>query len=374
MDRRAWLRRAGTAAAAGLAVPYVGFGSAAPWSTTLRAASTRQGPVRLNLNENPYGPSPAAREAIITAMHEVPRYPGEALADLVRLIAEREDVPEDHVLVGAGSTEVLNLAGIAFGLEGGEMVAAEPTFTGLMRYAETVGASIQWVPLDETMRHDLDAMERCVTTATRLVYVCNPNNPTGTIVPTGRLRDFCETVSGKTTVFVDEAYLELVEGGVEHSAVDLVRAGHNVIVARTFSKVHGLAGLRVGYGIAQPDLIRAMRRYQMAGTSIPGARAAAASIRDDAFIAFSIDRISAAKAFTYSHMERLGYGFVPSFANFVFFDTGRPAPEFIAEMRARQVIVGRPFAPYDTWCRVSMGLASDMDVFVQALEEVTDRG
>jgi histidinol-phosphate aminotransferase len=203
-----------------------------------------------------------------------------------------------------------------------------------------------------------------------LVFVCNPNNPTGTLVAGDRLRRFCEEVSRRAVVFVDEAYYELVEDAHRDSMVDLVRAGHNVIVARTFSKIYGMAGLRIGYGIARPDIIARLRPYSMGFPNILGLRAAMASLEDEAFLTMSRQKMAEARAFTYDLLDDLGRDYVSSQASFVFFHTGRPIKSFQAAMAERGVLVGRPFPPFMDWCRVSMSTMDDMQDFATALRDV----
>ena len=365
MNRRNWFRRAGTAAA-GIALAPHALHAAPPWTSALRADA----PIRLSSNENPYGPSKAAREAMIAHFDEGCRYPYAAMEDLQKLLAEQEGVSPEHIVVGAGSSEILSMAGLAYGLEGGEIVAASPTYLRLMHYAEQVGAYVHWVPLDDDLRHDLEAMDRRTTSAVNLVFVCNPNNPTGTIVEAEKLRAFCQEISKRAVVFLDQAYVELMDDGGE-SMIDLVLEGHNVILSRTFSKIHGLAGLRVGYGIARPDIAKRLEQYRMSSTNILGLRAAAASYQDEAFQDFSRKKVAEGRQYVYSLLDELGYRYVPSQGNFVFFHTGQPIEQFQATMEQRGILVGRPFPPYLDWCRLSMGKLEDLETFGTALREMT---
>lgn len=381
MSRRQWLQRSG-AAAAGLALAGAAPSSAAvaaPPASTVRPpfhprdvqlARDPDTAIRLSSNENPLGPSEAARAAMATSYDEACRYPYRAYPDLINAIAEREGVSPDHVIIGAGSTEVLCMAGAAYGLDGGEVVAADPSYKGLTRYAETMGAYVHRVPLDDTMTHDLDRMDRRTTGAVKLVFVCNPNNPTGTIVPADRLRRFCEAVSHRAVVFVDEAYYELMDDAHRASMVDVVRDGHNVIVARTFSKIYGMAGLRVGYGLARPDIVERLRPYSMGSPNVLGLRAAVASLGDAAFRTMSRQKMAEARTFTYDLLDDLGLDYAPSQASFVFFRTGRPIDAVRAAMAERGVMVGRPFPPFTDWCRVSMSTMDDMQAFATALRDV----
>ena len=376
MDRRQWLRTTSLAAGAGLAlgrtafaaVPPGGSAEAPPDAPTPRPLAT---PIKLDQNENPYGISPKARAAITASFDESPRYRSSAYAELAKLVAEQAGVPADHVLVASGSGEVLCLAGMAYGLAGGEIVAASPTYHQLTGYAQTVGAYIHRVPVDAGMQHELEAMERRITHAVRLVFVCNPNNPTGTVLPADRLRAFCEGVSRRAVVFVDEAYHEYVDDPAYASMVSLVRAGHNVIVSRTASKIHGMAGLRIGFAIARPDLIARLQQYGMGFPNVLAARAAIASYRDPEHQAFSRAKNREARSYLYALFDELGRRYTASQGNFVFFHTGRPIQEFQAAMQAKGVLVGRPFPPFLEWCRVSTGTMDEMKRFGAALRDVT---
>jgi len=243
------------------------------------------GTVRLGSNENPYGPSPMARKAIQERITLGNRYVYEESGELKALIAAREGVTPEHVMLGCGSSEILCLAGMGIGLEGGAVLSAYPVFRLLMEYATKFNARWDKVNLDDNLVHDLEKLAAAVKADTKLVFVVNPNNPSGTLVDPQKLKNFCIEVSKRTTVFADEAYIEFLEPAQQHSMVELVKAGHNVIVSRTFSKVFGLAGSRVGYAIAHPDLIKKMTKYQMWGTMNQFAVAAAkASLADEDFI------------------------------------------------------------------------------------------
>ena len=369
LSRRQWLARTGAATTALLTVPRAL--QAAPADSLPAVSIEPPVPVRLSANENPLGPSPSARRAMTEAFDAACRYPhGDMLSALVSLIADRERVPRDHILLGCGSGEILAMAGMAYGTPGGDVVAADPTYQGLVRYAEDGGAYIHRVPLDGEMVHDLEAMERRVTSSTSLVYVCNPNNPTGTIVPPASHRDFCLSVAPRSLVFVDEAYIDLLDDPDRHTMTDLVRDGHNVLIARTFSKIHGLAGLRIGYALARPDILDRIRPFGMGGTSVLGLHAATASLQDTAFQRTSRQHIAEGRQALYTLFEEVGYTYTPSSTNFVFFQTGMPIRDFRQRMAQRHVQVARPFPPYEDWCRVSIGTRTDMEAFAVALRAV----
>jgi len=226
------------------------------------------GPVKLSSNENPYGPSEKVRAAIANSFDSACRYPFAVLGDLVRMIAEKEGVTKDHIVVTGGSGEGLCTAGLVYGTTGGEIIAADPTFQQILRYAEVQGAYVHRVPVDAAMNHDLDAMAKRITNKTRLIYICNPNNPTGTIIEKNKLRDFCSSVSEKAVVFSDEAYYDFITEPDYPSMVELVKNGNNVIVSKTFSKVFGMAGLRIGYLVTRPDIASRLKSSVMARTNI----------------------------------------------------------------------------------------------------------
>lgn len=371
LTRRQWLLQTG-AAAAGLALGR----SSAPADFVSLSCPLVDGEVRarLNSNENPYGPSERARRAMIEAFDEGCRYPWRQYNALEELIARKEGVSPEHVVLGAGSHEILRLAGTAYGLQGGEALIPHPTFEGMENYAASVGAYVHRVPLTENFELDLEAMDRRITQAVRLVFVCNPNNPTGTIVAGDRLREFCQTVARRAVVLVDEAYHDYVEAPEYSSMIDLVRHGHNVIVSRTFSKIHGLAGLRVGYGLARPDIAARLRQFRTAhSVNILGLRAAMASYQDIEFQAFSRRKNAEARSYLYRVLDEMGYRYLPSHTNFVFFRLGPAAATVREALPKRGVLVGRPFPPYLDWCRVSLGTMDEMKMFAAALREVTSQ-
>ena len=370
LSRRNWFGRAGVSAAALFFTPQL-LQDIAAADRSHESLPTNNGLVRLSSNENPYGPSPKTREAINAAYDEVCRYPyAGSWGELTELIAQREGVSVDHVAIGTGSSEILAMTGMAYGMDSGEIIAANPTYQGLLRYAERVGGYVHRVPLDEYMVHDLEAMERRMTQAAKVVFVCNPNNPTGTIVDPETLRDFCESVSRRALVFMDEAYIELLDEPSKHTMVDLVKKDYNVIVSRTFSKIHGLAGLRVGYAIARPDIIKRIQQYRMSSPNVLGLRAAIASYQDDEFQQFSRLKMAEGRQLIYKQLEGAGFKYIPSYASFVFFHTGTPIEEFQEDMKSRGVLVGRPFPPFLDWCRVSIGNDDDLKQFSTAFQDL----
>ncbi len=327
-------------------------------------------PAQLNFNENPFGPSAKVRQAMTEAFELGCRYPSTYSKELHQMIADKEGVTTDHIVVVGGSTEGLKVTGLTYANNGGEIIAAQPTFLAMMSYAKQWGASINWVPLDESKTHDVAEMERRITTKTKLIFLCNPNNPTSTLLSKERLVDFCSSASKKTMVFSDEAYYDFIEEKDYPSMVSLVKQDENVIVSRTFSKVYGLAGLRIGYLIAKPEIASKIRENRVAYTNVIAIKAATAAMKDDEFYSFSLSKVREGKELMYSAMNDLGLEYIRSNTNFIFFKTGRDIKTFQKQMLEQGVKVGRPFPPFNDWCRISMGTIEEVQLFNQGLKKV----
>jgi histidinol-phosphate aminotransferase len=336
-----------------------------------REGATGSGnPIILCWNENPYGPSPAARAAASEAIAASCRYPDDELEPLVQALATREGVSTDSIVTGTGSGELLRALGMLAARNGGEIVAAQPTYLELPRYAEGCGAKIRFVPVDSRLRHDLPAMRAAVSARTRAVYLCNPNNPTGTTLPAADIRAFVATLPESVTTIVDEAYMDFAVGTEVGSVADLTRGERRVVVLRTFSKIHGMAGIRCGYAIARKDVAKELSDARMTTPNVFAVRAAHASLGDQAFLTDCRRRILASRVRITTELTRLKLPYAEPQGNFVFFDTGMPLKRFTDLMRARNILVGRRFAPYDNWCRITIGTEPEIDAFLKALPEV----
>ncbi|HVW67712.1 MAG TPA: histidinol-phosphate transaminase [Steroidobacteraceae bacterium] len=331
-------------------------------------------PLILCWNENPYGPSPKARAVIAATISESCRYPDEDIRELTTLLARENGIPADHLVLGTGSGELLRAMGALCARDRGEIVAAQPTYTELTEYAHRAGATLKFVPVDKDLRHDLDAMRAAVSERTRVVYLCNPNNPTGTALPSEAIDAFVAAMPQHVTVVIDEAYMDFVDLPGVRSALPLVTQGRRVVVLRTFSKIHGMAGIRVGYGIAGPDLITELTGIVMTSPNIFAMRAARASLLDPDFRAQCFKKIRASRTRITTELARLGRRYAVPQGNFVFFDTGMPLEAFSDSMKARNILVGRLFPPYDTWCRITIGTEPEVATFLQALNEVLKSG
>lgn len=366
LNRRALL----SASALLLARPHAAVGQVAELSI-VPATDARPEPLVLCWNENPYGPSPAAREAMSAAIPVACRYPGSEIGLLLDALSKKEGVSADHLALGAGSGEILTSLGAMIARQGGGIVAAQPTFAELPEYAQRAGASITWVPVDAQKRHDLKAMRAAVGPATRAVYVCNPNNPTGTAEPRAALREFILSLPPEVTCIVDEAYLDFADDPAVGSVADMVNNSRRLVVLRTFSKIHGMAGARCGYGITRPDIVHDIAAVRMSSPNIFAMRAARASLGDAQFLADTRRRIIASRQRICAELDAMGMAYAKPQGNFVFFDTRMPVTDFIKAMLARNIRVGRPFPPLDTWCRVTVGREPEVNAFLSALRAVS---
>ena len=330
-------------------------------------------PIKLSSNENPYGPSKKVRDAITEAFDEVCRYPYSEpynrISQLEKKIAKREGVDPGMVLVTGGSNEGLRATGRLFGIEKKEIIACKPTYLALMTYAEEFDCKINWVPLDKELKYDLNEIKNRVSDKTSMIFVCNPNNPTGTMLDSKVLENFCLNISKKTCVFVDEAYYDYSINNGYPTMTKLVKKGHNIIVSRTFSKVYGLAGLRIGYLISNEERINQLKKCTMAGTNILASHAAINAYDDNEFFNYSLNKNKEGLNFLYSLFDELDLEYKKSYTNFVFFKSGHHIDKVQDFMKKKNILVGRPFPPYYNWCRISTGKIEDLEKFSTALKE-----
>ncbi len=330
---------------------------------------------RLSANENPYGPSPKAVKVISEAAPDGFLYAMEYTKKFKKMVADFEGVSEDYVLLGAGSGELLMAAALwaAYRPNAGRtIVAPDPTFDALPRSAVKHGLTMDKVPLVAADGYDinLNKLNERITAQTGMVYLCNPNNPTAITVDPGKLRQFIGAVAAKTPVFVDEAYIDYTPDPMGYTMVDQVKKGANVIVTKTFSKVHGFAGLRIGYMIAKPELIEQISKFVTGGggISMTSVRAALASMPDRDFVKFSLGKTQESKDFLYKELKPLGYEPLPSGANFVMFPIRMKGEDFVGKMAEQGVGVRQWKFDGQYWCRVSLGKLEEMKYFTDALK------
>ena len=335
------------------------------------ASAPAGGPVRLDANENPYGPSEGARRAIARSAAEGHRYPDALAEEMRRSIAAHHGVGPDQVALGCGSSQILQMADAAFLGPGRKVVAAEPTFEAVLAYAAVLHAEPVKVPETPDFRHDLDRMAAACDGATGLVYVCNPNNPTGTIVSGDALAAFVSRVPPSTMVLVDEAYHHLVEDRSYRSAIELLARSPNVIVARTFSKIYGMAGMRLGYAVSSPATIRSLERCaSWDNVNAAVLSAAMASLADADLVPGRRKQLNDTRRWLCAELDRDRRRYIPSHANFVMIDVGGDVAPVIRSFRERNVHVGRKFPSMPNWLRISIGTPEEMNVFVAGLRAI----
>ena len=367
ISRRNLIQNIGAAAAAA-ALPAWG-----EWSEI--EASERRGPgvrageaaslIRLNRNESPYGPGERTRAAIREAILEPNRYPAGELDALTNAIAGLHGVKPEQITLGCGSSDLLRVAADAFLGPGKSLVQVTPTFEVIARDAQANGAEVRSVPLAKDYLHDLDGMLRRIDGSTSLVYVCNPNNPTGTLTPQRALEEFVGKIPSGTHVLMDEAYHDYVAHGSDYKSW-VSRAGNDdrLIVLRTFSKVYGLAGLRIGYSVASAATAKrlAAHRLQFA-VSLVGARAAKAAAEDAAHVKEIAHRNAEDRREFFRQAERRKVASIASQTNFALLRTERPGREVGAQLRESGVLISAGYPSLDNYIRVSFGLPEEMRSF-----------
>ena len=332
------------------------------------------GIAKLNANENPYGPSKAALAAMAAASAQGAYYVGESVTRLKQMIAERNRVDPSWVSLSAGSSGVLTYLAVAASKRG-RILAPDLYWDTTVRKAVAQGAEYVQLPKTPDLSIDLEAMAAALDDTIALVQITNPNNPTGLVLPADALRAFCRKASAHTLVLVDEAYNELTDDPERNSMIDLVREGRNVAIARTFSKIYGLAGLRVGYLIAPPAITEEANRFGLGDYAMnqAGVAAAIASYADETFVAYSKAKIVEGREMVLAAVKRLGLSALPSGANFVFVNLGGlDAERFRMAMEARGVLVRGVYRDYTSWSRVSMGRIEDLERYVSALPAVLE--
>jgi len=361
-SRRAFLQILGMGAAAGIALESPAASAMEPQHSGGEAST-----IRLDNNENAYGPSEKVVEAIRRAISESKRYPDPYYAELIAHIARLHHVGEEQVVLGAGSTEILRVASCTFLGKDKPLVQAVPTYPAIESYARATGAGVITDPLNDRFQHDLDAMLAHANGA-GLVYICNPNSPTATLTPRSDLESFISRLPESCYVLIDEAYHEyVVKSSVYASFLDHPSNNGRVIVSRTFSHAYGLAGLRVGYGIASAGVARRMRAFiTQESVNVIAARAAIAALDDTAGLDESVKRNADARQEFRNSATNRSLKPVDSHANFVMMNTYNPANMLSHHFRQNNILIAPVSLTMDTYIRVSLGSLEEMAAFWRA--------
>ena len=369
ISRRALLRRIGASAAVGAAVPSFAHASLVAASSDLEQRGA--GPVRLHLNENAAGPSPSVMTAIRDlASRALYRYPETEAAALSERLGVLHGVPASNIVLGCGSTDIMRMAAAAFAGRGTNVIVAVPTFDVLGEAASATGADLIEVPLTTSHAHDLDAMLAKVDGATRLVYVCNPNNPTGSLTRRRDLEQFVSALPPGVHVLIDEAYHHYAAVSSDYASfIDRPIGDGRVIVTRTFSTIHGLAGLRVGYAVAAPEVAERLAAVRLPnGVSAVAAVAAVNALADVEHVRRSAKRNADDRQEFFNQANARMLRTLDSHANFVMLDTGRPGAAMVEHFRTNGVLVSGPTYGFPKSIRVSLGTVDEMRTFWRVLD------
>jgi histidinol-phosphate aminotransferase len=316
--------------------------------------------IKLSSNENPHGPSPMARKEMMNAVNSSNRYPWDVTTKLREQIAALTGHTKEHITVGAGSSELLGVVSVWAALKKGNAVAPDPTFRLWMPAARKTGLDIKLVPLTDKKVTDLQRMKEAITEQTKLVYICNPNNPTGTVLPPNELEAFIKDIAPRAIILLDEAYTEFSN---EPSMAHLVNDYPNLVIAKTFSKIYGMAGARVGYALAHPSTIKQLNELQPwpnAGASAVALAGALAALQDKTFVEFCKKENAIAKSIFYKALDQQGIPYIPSHTSFVYFDTTKYSKDVKAILEARSIIGARTFEEGTKWLRLSVGTQDEM--------------
>jgi histidinol-phosphate aminotransferase len=364
LSRRKFFCRIAVGAAAGAAVSDLEtLAHAAPDSRS--SASLSEKTIRLDMNVNPYGPSPRVLKVIRENPEMVNQYPDSEYGPLVEHIARFHKVRPGQITIGAGSREILRMAAGAYLAEGKRMVLASPTFEPMVGFAKGMKAEVAAVPLNKRFAHDLDAMLHQTTAPAALVYICNPNNPTGSLTPRKDLETFLERLSSNVMVLIDEAYHEYVGPSSDYASfIDHPVDDKRVIVVRTFSKIYGLAGLRLGYAVSSEEVSLKLSALRLErGVNILAALAAVAALDDPDYVQLSFKKNTDARQEFYNQTNTRMLRQIDSLTNFVFMKTGLPSSQVIEHFNRNNITLGPLVPQMDRYVRVAVGTQEDMREF-----------
>jgi len=331
-----------------------------------------EGAIHLNFNESPYGPSPKGIEALTSCGNIASRYPDVLYIKMRDGLAQIHGVGRDNIMLGCGSTEVLCVADEAFLGPGKNLVVADTTFEAVVEYVQAAHGEVVKVRMTPDHRHDLPQMAAACTSKTGVVYVCNPNNPTGTILSHEEIASFVNEVPASALILIDEAYFHFADDPSYGTAVDLIANHPNVVVVRTFSKVYGMAGMRLGYAVGAKETLEQMRPYNLQPFNGNAAVLAAAhgSLSDQDYVRGCAAKMNATRAWLGAQLTKENRKFIPSQANFMMIDMGTDVQPIVDQFRARKILVGRKFPSMPNFMRVSIGTQSEIEQFAGALREI----
>jgi histidinol-phosphate aminotransferase len=325
-------------------------------------------PITLRSNENPYGPSPLARQAMAKSINGSNRYGWDITTTLLTALAQKNKVAVNNILLGAGSTEILDLVLQHTALQKGNFIMAETTYDYWTLPYEKLGLKKVTVPLTQDKKHDLKAMLQAIDSDTKMIYICNPNNPTGSICNREDLLSFIIAATKKAIVFVDEAYIDFTK---EQSLSDLVASNENLIITKTFSKMYGLAGARIGYALAASstiDQLSALKSAPNLSISAVSATAALASLEDQNFIQQVYTANETVKKYTIDQLNLLGLTCIPSHSNFIYFSLKNYKKDYFKQLEDHHIMGTKIYEENGSWTRITIGTQKEMQQFIKAIQ------
>jgi histidinol-phosphate aminotransferase len=386
ISRRKLLRQIGMGAVAGAAAPALRGFPLGPASQVTREnpaveeqpvrVPTAADPVLLYRNENPYGPSQKVLAVLREAVASGNRYPRTEYETLIGKLAASHKVKPEQIVLGCGSGEILAMAALAFLKPGRKLVQAAPTFPGLGKLAEARGAEVVSVPLTKRYEHDLEAMLAAARKSTGLVYIVNPNNPTGSLTARKDIEEFLAKLPGDVTVLIDEAYHHYVAPNmVYESFLDRQVDDPRIIVARTFSKIYGLAGMRIGYGVASVEVAKRLPAgFPGWNVSVVSARAASAALDDVEYVRLGVKRNTDDRQEFLNQVNERMVRAIDSHTNFLMVDPLRPPDEVIEHLKHNHILIGPKYPALDKYIRVSLGTPPEMRAFWRAWDLMPSTG
>ncbi len=368
MERRAFMH-------SGLALGVASFTGVSTSRLHAHSRSRRgadDGPIKLSSNENALGLCPDARQAVIDGIEHANRYPRASKIAVIEALAAKHGVSSDCILLGNGSTEVLQMMVQATASRRSKLIAAEPTFEAVTGYSLPETYEREFVPLDDRLAHDIGRMRELAERSWDpvLAYICNPNNPTGTLTPCSEVDEWIESAPENVRFLVDEAYFEYVHDPTYSSCIGWIMDKPNVVVVRTFSKIYGMAGIRLGYGVAHPDTVKHLAQFAAdTNTNELALRAGLASLNDEGLVERSVETNRHGVEIVREVLGELELEVLPSHTNFVMHRISGDLQTYIGRMREHGILVGRPFPPMLSYNRLSIGLPEEMETFAETLRE-----
>jgi len=367
-NRRLWIKQIGLGLS-GIGLTYIkSYASPDSSAVFFDDLGNEDKTIILRSNENPYGPSPLARKAFAGNMNISNRYNWDIATQLISDIAAKNTVKEDNILLGAGSTEILDLVAKFASLDKGNYVIADPSYDYWTVTLDKLGLKRNKISLTPDKKINLQAMLEAVNIDTKLVYICNPNNPTGTICERIELVNFVTRIPLTTLVLIDEAYLDFTK---QQSLCNLIDTHPNLIIAKTFSKIFGLAGARIGYAIANSTMINNLASYQSNtnnSVSVLSKLAAIASLKDDKFISDCYSINKTIREYTMSELKKLNCECIASNTNFIYFSLANFKKDYFKQLENNNIQGTRFYEETGKWTRITVGKMDEMRKFIKAIQ------